>query len=216
MAISRSDLQAQIYDIISKSPTAYGLITPQKVNAAIQDSLDFISTKMMKIMGGWLTSIAYADIEAGNPYVELPPGLAIVNFVKRKNAAGDYEPLDFYENYNNPTVTTQVATTSVGFYRFSSGKLYLEQIPQTDLENGIMFDGVFYPDQLISDGSEISGDLDNRAFINYAKWRSASQLHSLSSDAAPTWAASEIEWKQASLEIIARRFREPTTIQGFR
>lgn len=214
MPISRGELQSQIYEILSKSPTAFGLLTPTKVNAMIQDSLDYISTKMMKLGGAWLTRVTFANITANSNYVDLPAGLAIINFVKRKNAAGDYVPINFDENAIGVSVQNTVTSTTLSSYRFSSGKLYLEPLPKEPLTAGLMFDGVFYPDRLVNDGSEIAGDLDNFAFINYAKWRAASQLHSLTTREPPPWSTSEMEWKQASLEIIARRFREPTTIRS--
>ena len=43
MAITRLELQTDIYEILSKEPTSFGLLTPAKVNKMIQDSLVLIS-----------------------------------------------------------------------------------------------------------------------------------------------------------------------------
>lgn len=217
MTIMRSELQGEIYEILSKSPTAYGLLTPTKVNKMIQDSLDYIATKMLKLGGGWLSRIVYADIAADDPYVTLPAGVAIVNFIKKKSSSGEvYEPIQFNENAGGVSVVSASSLPAQGtVWRFSSGRLFLEPVPTEDVEDGLLIDAVFHPDRLTSDSSEIDGDLDNYTFIHYAKWRAASQLHSLTSSEAPPWSSSELEWKQACLEIIARRFRQPTIIQGF-
>jgi hypothetical protein len=212
---TRAELQADIYEILSKSPTAYGLLTPTKVNKAIQDSLDYIAAKMMKIGGGWLGRVSYEDITADDHYVDIPAGMAILNFVKRKNGNGDYEELAFDDGSKGTTVVSTTNSLTVGTYRFSSGRLYLNQKPATAVTDGILFDGTYYPDRLTADGSEIDGDMNNMTFLHYAKWRSASQLFGLTSKETPPWTASEIEWKQAALEQIARRFREPTFIRNF-
>lgn len=217
MAVTRGELQADIYEILSKSPTAYGLLTPTKVNKMIQDSLDYIAAKMLKIGGGWLTKIVYANFTAGNPYVDLPAGLAIVNFIKILGPVdGEYTPINFNENADGVTQTTQASAANFNpFYRFSSGKLYLEPVPKESKTNGLLFDGVFFPDRLLSDGAEIDGDMDNFCFVHYAKWRAASALFSLTSKNDPPWARFELQWQQQCEAMIARRFREPTPIKRF-
>lgn len=203
--------------MLGKAPTAYGYYTPDKVNAMIQDSLDFIAHKMMKISNGWLTHLSYADITANSPYVDLPNGMAILNFVKIKPSDGSavYTPLSFNENAFGASAVESVGS-AVPYYRFSAGRLYLEPVPTVSVANGLMFDGVFYPSRLLQDGDEIDGDMNNMAFINYAKWRAASQLFSLTAGDAklPPWQASEVEWKQSVMELISRRFREPTVIRS--
>ena len=220
MAITRAELQAQIYEILGKTPTAYGLLSPNKVNAVIQDSLDYVAASMMKIGGGWLNQVAYGTTVSGSPYVDLPPGLAIINSVKRKVGNGTYyEPIKFNDGSINSTpVYDAQGEGYIPDYSFSSGKLYLSPAPTSGLTNAIRFDGIFYPEKLWSDGSSIAGDMDNSAFITYIKWRSASILFGYGNNnvqTPPPWRETEIEWKMMANDIIARRFREPTLSRAF-
>ncbi len=217
MAVTRGELQEDIYEILSKTPTAYGLLTPTKVNSMIQDSLDFISSKMMKIGGGWLTQVVYENITANTNYQPLPAGIAIVNFIKVKQTGSDiYVPIQFGEGAQASSDTSSTGTGNFRpTWRFSSSQLFLEPKPSTTVTDGLMFDAVFFPTRLSSDNSEIDGDLDNMTFVHYAKWRAASQLFAMSSKELPPWKQYELEWQQAALEQIARRFREPTPVRGF-
>lgn len=222
MTMQRSELRDEIYGLLQRDATAPGLLTPTKVNSAIQDSFDYIATKMMKINGGWLTGIAYCDIEEDDNYVTLPTGLVLINFVKIKdNSTGDYVPIEFGENADGVTLgTTQggVGSSYRPRWRFSSGALFLEPKPDADLDEGIMIDGMFYPDQLTGDSALIDGDMNNRAFIQYAKWRSAAQLfrlaNGLAGDAATPFDVDVAEWKQSVIETISRRHRMPTPIKA--
>lgn len=217
MATTRGEMTDEIFEILGRNSTAAGFLTPVKAAAALRDSLDFIASNMMKIAGGWLTKVAYGSIVADSPYVDLPAGLAIINSVKIKQSGStEYIPLSFNDG-SNATTSTESAGTDLYMprYSFSNGKLYLEPTPDASITNGIRFDATYYPDKLTSDGASISGDLDNRTFLNYAKWRTASVLFNLTTREAPPWVATELEWKKACMEIIARRFREPTFNREF-
>lgn len=224
MPITRAELQGEIYELLNKTPTAFGLLTPNKVNKVIADSLNYVAAHMLKIGGGWLQQFVYLSTVAGSPYIPLPTGLAIVNSIKCLNSDGtDYSPMTFDDMSINVTPTQTIALTDttssvVSRYCFSSGQLYVWPLPTLSTTNAIMVDGVFYPAKLISDGSHISGDMDNETFLNYIKWRSASILFSLGNNNAqtpPPWRQTEMEWKEMCIAIIARRFREPTFSRSF-
>lgn len=184
----------------------------------IADSLNYIGSKMLKLNNGWMTKIAYVNIPAGTPYIAIPQGVAIINFLKKKSADGTtYVPMQYNENSKGVSTTqAQGLTNGTPIWRFSSGMIYIEPFSNETITNGLMIDAVYYPAKLLSGTQHLDEDLQNPTFVNYAKWRSASQLHSLGSNTTPPWAASELEWKGACLEVIARRFREPTPIQNFR
>ena len=216
---TRAQIRSQIYSILQKDETAYGLLTPTKVNDAIQDSFDFLSTKAMKLGGGWLTSVVYCDITAESPYVDLPTGLAMVNFIKIKDSGADlYTPLQFNENWDGVTRLESESTSAYRpSYRFSSNRIYLEPTPASDIEDGILIDGVFFPEEA-SDSTPVSGDMNNKCFLQFVKWRAASICYSLANNGEqnPTIEKWLMEWKQACLEFIARRKRVPTTIKGIK
>lgn len=218
MTMTRLQLQTEIYEIMSKTASAAGLLTPTKVNTAIQDALDYISAKMLKINGGWLTRLVYANVTGNSPYVTIPSGLSIINFIKYKTGTdSEYVPINFNENADGASDFTSGtgATGGLPVWRFSNSMILLEPMPASTLANAVMIDGVYMPTALALDADNISGDLDNRVFTTYAKWRAASILRSLTTKDPPPWAMIEMEWKQACLEILARRSREPTPIRSF-
>lgn len=218
MATTRLILQNDIYEILQKTSTAYGLYTPAKVQAMINDSLDYIASKMMKVTNGWLVKRAYANIVADDPEVTMPTDLAIINFVKIMSETGgtEYYPLNYSDNSEGTTTTESLPVgQNSNTFHFVDGKLYLEPTPSTAITNGILFEYIAYPAALSADNSELSTDMDLRPFVNYVKWRSASMIYSLGSEGAPSWSAYENQWYQASIELISRRFRQPTVIKSF-
>jgi hypothetical protein len=64
MATTRLQMQTAIYEILQKEATAYGLLTPTKVNNTIQDSLDWIAATMLSNNSMWNQQIVYLDIPA--------------------------------------------------------------------------------------------------------------------------------------------------------
>jgi hypothetical protein len=64
MATTRLQMQTAIYEILQKEATAYGLLTPTKVNNTIQDSLDWIAATMLSNNSMWNQQIVYLDINA--------------------------------------------------------------------------------------------------------------------------------------------------------
>ena len=219
MAITRLELQTSIYEILSKEPTAYGLLTPTKVNNMIQDCMDFIASKMMKTNAAWLIQIAYANITANTATVNLPTGLTVINFVKKLSGSNSttYEPLPFFENNSGSTDTTAVSSAAGGaqFYRLVNNQIYLEPTPAETLTNGLMIEYVKFPTLLAADGTAIDGDFDNRCFTNYMKWRAASQLYALASESQPPWKQYEMEWYDICVALISKRIRMPSTIKSF-
>ena len=64
MSTTRLQMQTAIYEILQKEATAYGLLTPTKVNNTIQDSLDWIAATMLGCNSMWNQQIIYLDINA--------------------------------------------------------------------------------------------------------------------------------------------------------
>jgi len=211
---TRLTLQNQIYEILQKTSTAYGLYTPAKVQAMIDDSLAFISAKMMKLNHGWHNQRTTLNIVADNPAVALPSGCAMINFlkIKRSTDSTNYVPLPFLENYDG---TTNTESSTSDHWRFVAGAIYLEPPPDTSVTGGILCEYTAFPAALSADGTSLNAELDISCFVNYAKFRAASQLYSLGSDGNPPWSRYENEWYEVCLEMISRRFRTPTPIIPF-
>ena len=172
----------------------------------------------MKIGGGWLTQSVTADITGGSFYVPLPANIVIVNFVKMLSAASstDYVPIDFNENADGVTSTASVGNQgSMTTWCFKNGQIYLNNLPASSIANGLLIDGVFAPAAFTADGDTFSGDFDSRVFTNYVKWRAATLLRSLTTKEPAPWAVTEAEWKQAVVEYVARRYREPGFSKSF-
>lgn len=219
MAMTRLQLQTDIYNILSKSTSAAGLVTTDKVNTAIQDALDYIQAKMVKIGAEWLTQVRYVNYTANNPLVTLPTDLVVINFIKIATSADTTKYVPIENNENATGVSDTQASGIEGnlpVWRFSgAGTIRLEPMPSSSMTNGIMIDGVFLTTKLSSDSSQISGDLDNRIFTTYAKWRAASICRSLTTKEMPPWSKIEDQWELLVNAQIARRWREPGVSRPF-
>jgi len=213
MPTTRLALQAEIYGILQKEATAFGLFTPTKVNAAIQDSLDYIAAKMLRVGTAWLTKRAFANIVANTQAVALPTDLALINFIKKKVSATDYMPMTFDENATGgSTVTPGGGLAGIPSYHIVNNALFLEPIPDTSITDGILFEYVAFPAALTADADNLPSELDKAAFVQYAKWRAAKQLYTMGNQhgAPPAWMQYEQEWLMEVQTVIAKRIRMPS------
>lgn len=318
MSTTRLQLQTAIYEILQKEATAYGLLTPTKVNNTIQDSLDWIASTMIGANAMWLTKQVYLDILAFNPYISLPTDLAIINFVKKRSANDPrtFVELPFKET-NKETINLDPILTgqsNADSYLFANGMMLLQPHPLDDVKSvsafvaiqdltytalltgddgnslaviyantavagaetvsvanniitvgiqsgastaiqvrtaiiasvaasalvvctitgvganaqitqaltrliggesgGIMLNYLSYPIDLAADATPISGDLQGKPFIQYAKWRSARILYQMANDGTPPWAQNEQEWYSVCMKIIGKRAAMPVIISG--
>lgn len=213
MPTTRLALQTEIYGILQKEATAYGLFTPAKVNAAIQDALDYISSKMMRVGTAWLTKRAYANIVANTQSIALPTDLALINFVKKKVSSAEYQPITFDENATQVSSTTPAGgLAGLPTYHIVNNALFLEPIPDENITDGILFEYVAFPSALTSDSDNLPTELDKAAFVQYAKWRAAKQLYVLGNQHGntPAWVQYEQEWLMEVQTVIAKRIRMPS------
>jgi hypothetical protein len=218
MAKTLLQLQNDVYEILGKSSSTYGLLTPAKVTAMINDSMRHIMVQMLGMSASWDTKIAFLDITGGSNYVDFPVDCAVINYLKIKaSTTSDYVAITYNENYDGVTSTQ---TSSVGnyapIYHFVNGKIYLEPIPDLSLTGALMIEYVAFPTVLVSNTDTVTGDFGGLVYLDYVKWRSASMLRSITqSDASPVpWAQYEREAYNNVMTIISRRKRVASTIRG--
>lgn len=217
MATTRLSLQNSIYSILQKTPTAYGLLTPAKVNEAIQDALDFISTLMNNSSSAWLAKETKLNIVGATPSITLPTDCVLINFVKKLQFGTQYCPIEYDESANVTTDTTAQNTANyTPTWKLVDSKLYLEPTPADNLTNGILLNYLAAPVALAADNSTVNLSIDYPVFIQFAKWRAASILWSMTHDQAmqPPWAETEGVWLQMVRKAITKRVVKPAIIQG--
>lgn len=217
MATTRLDLETKIYSILQKTSSAYGLLTPAKVSDAINDALDFISTMMNTTSSAWLAKQVKINIVANDPTITLPTDCILINFVKKLHFGTQYIPINYDESAN---VTTDIAPQNTAnyspTYRLVNGEMLLEPTPADALANGILLDYIAAPAALTADNSTVSTLMDYPVFLQFAKWRAASILWSitLAQAGTPPWTETETVWAQMVRKTIAKRIVKPTIIQG--
>lgn len=217
MATTRLILQTKIYNILQKTATAYGLLSPDKVNDAIQDALDFTATLMNNSSSVWLSKQVKLNILANDPTITLPTDCVIINYVKKLQFGTQYVPLTYDESANVTTDTNAQNTANyTPTFRFVSGELFLEPTPADALANGILLDYVACPAVLSGDSSAVDISMDYPVFMQFVKWRAASILWNTLHDqaASPPWAETEGIWFKEVKRTIARRIAKPCYIQG--
>lgn len=218
MTVTLEQMQDQIYEILGKSRQTYGLLTPTKVTAMINDSMRHIMTLMLGMNASWANKVDYLDVVGDSHYVDLPADCAVVNFLKMKNATDTaYQPLKYNENYDGATsVQAQSPVSYSPIYHFVNSKIWLDPIPDANITDGIMIEYIAFPTELVSNNDPISGDFGGGVYLDYIKWRSASMLRAITqASAAPVpWAQYEAEAQRNVMTIISRRKRVATTIRG--
>ena len=218
MALTRLQMQTAIYEILQKEATAYGLLTPTKVNNTIQDSLDWIAATMLTANSMWQQKIVLLNMVANTPAVAIPTDCAIINFVKKMSATDNttYVELEYKETNKETINTTPIENgqSNTQSYMIINNALYLEPTPLNNLVGGIRLSYLAYPADLAGDATTIDGDLSGKPFLQLCKWRSALTLYQMSNEGTPPWSERYDEWYTICLKLIGKRAAMPVVIPG--
>lgn len=215
MTVSLGALKTRVLGVLSKENNFQGFYTDAQIHEAVNDSLEYIYTKMMYRGEGWLYTIDYLNTVANTRTVALPSGVAVVHAVRYLDNE-IYRPV-FYDDQSqeNQTGNTDQQTFHPFTYRLVGNNIYFDPVPSDVGNNYVQIEYTSYPARLVADNDDASAQLTN-GLINFVKWRAASICRSLVGEAPAEWQRYQNEWQAEMEQIIARRIRETQTIKRFR
>lgn len=209
-----SEVQADVLNILQKSPTYQGFYTTDKVNRAINESIAYVCARMMMEGEGWRQVIGYITTVANTPGYTLPADVSIINAVRY--LYGDvYVPLT-YEDQSTASQSASPASLggSSSTYRLVGNQLYFNPVPQMVGTNYVQIEYTSYPTALSSGADPVPQEFDKGLYY-YVVYRSAGVLVAQAGSAQPEWVQSEVQWWNVMENIISKRLRVQQVIGEF-
>lgn len=214
MAFTLAQIRTDVLNLLQKDPSYQGFYTTTKCNAIINESMAYISARMMMEGEGWMQTIGYITTTAGAATYPLPTGCSIINAV-RYLYSDIYVPL----TYDDQSFDSQVASTSslsqAPFrYRIVGTNILFNPAPLLVGTNYIQLEYTTYPTVLAADSDQLSAQFDSGLYY-YIVYRTAGALVAQTGQAVAEWQIYERQWFDIMQNIISKRNRVMQVISDF-
>lgn len=215
MATTRAQMKAAILTIINKNSGYQGFMTDDKLNDAIQDSIDYIETEMFEAGEGWNNQIININMAAGTFEADLPDDTVVINAV-RYLVNNIYVPIEYNSAEWSPQVknTSDLTNYPVTYRLIDGNKLYFNPAPSNVGTAYIQVEVTKHSTLLALDADDINTQF-SRGLLNYVKWRSCSLLLAQTGNANPEWLRYEGQWFEKMKFLVSKRNKKPTFIRDF-
>jgi len=207
-------IKSSILAILNKESNYQGFYTTTKLNAAVNDSIDWVYANMMFNGQGWNKTIGYITTLAGTASYSLPTDCAVIDVV-RYLINGTYCVIKYDDQSDDSFSVPADTTGSPGTYRLVGNSLFFNPIPTNVGANYIQLEFTKFPASLTSDVDAFDAAF-SRGLENYVKWRSCSQLVAQVGRPVPEWQEYERQWYSHMTELISQRTRQTRFMGGFR
>lgn len=212
--ITRGEIAGKILRKLHKTAGYQGFYDDDKINDAIEDCMDFISTEMFLANEGWQTKLRHFTTVANTISVPLTSDIILINAV-RYLFAGEYLPLTYKTDESRSQVqATNALTQYASRYRIIDNAIYFNPPLVEGGTDYLQVEYTSFPKRLQDNHDVIEGQF-YKPMSNFIIWRSASQLVTGVGKAQPEWRRYEDQWHEKMLSIVVKRNNSPTTIQEF-
>jgi hypothetical protein len=214
MPMSRGELKGKIYRLLMKTPQYTGPYTPETLDDAIQEAIDFVAAEMFIANEGWQTKIMTFDTVEGQIKVDLPEGFAMINEVRY--LYGDlyipmvYDDANKQAQYANSSGARQWAYA----YRIIDNALYFNPPMAQGGTANLQVEYMGYPKRLQSDTDFVESHFDF-SMQHFIKYRAASVMAASIEKFDVPWGKIEADWYQKMRDIVVKRNLQATTIIEF-
>lgn len=211
---TRGAIAYQIYQRLSKSAATPGFFTEEKVNSAIQESLDLVSTEMFLADQGFLKQLDYLDVQASQQTIPIPQHMEMIESVYYL-IGNTYIPLAYDSEFGRAQWSPQSGVTQLpASYRVVSNSLYFNPPLSVGGTNYLMVEYQRYPDILRNNAQQVPEQF-GRALIWYVVYKSMSILAASMKQLERPWAKEEAQWEQKMLDIVNKRNKMSGAIKEF-
>ena len=197
---------------MQKNPGYNGFYTDEKCALAIQESIDFVASKMAIAGGGLMKRVAYIDTNATDAMYPLPSDCSLIDVVRYKSS-DTYIPVEYADDSMTPQVASTSATQFPTKYRLIGQNIFFNPQATTVGTAYLQIEYMGYPVFLLDDDQKIDEEID-RAMCWYIKYRAASTLV-VNNGGFPRWGTLEDQWEKQVDLIIHKRIRKPRYVKEF-
>ena len=214
MAFTLAQIRAEVLNILQKDASYQGFYTTDKCNRIINESMAYISARMMMEGEGWLQTIGFITTTANTPSYTLPTGCSIINSI-RYLYSDVYLPMVYDDQAFDTQIAASSSLTQCPYrYRIVADKIYFNPIPLLVGPNYIQIEYTSYPATLAADGDSLLSQFDHGLYY-YLVYRTAGALVAQTGQAVAEWQIYEQQWFSVMQNIISKRNRVQCVIADF-
>lgn len=212
--LSRGELRGRVLRFLNKTPSLPGYYDVNKMNDAIQESLNYIAVEMFLAGEGWLQKYLFLDTVGGQTSIDLPGNVALIREVRYKISDVYYSiPYDDQEG-GFSYIGTGVQQAFGYKYRLLGRQLVFDPPLSEGGERFLQIECDYYPSVLLDDNELIDPQFD-AACCEFLKYKVASILSASIEKDFIAWAKIEAEWETKMQAIVTRRTLASTPIREF-
>ncbi len=215
MALSLAFLRLKILNILQKESNYQGFYTTDKINQAVNESMDYVAARAMQEAGnGWFEEIVYVTTTINTPSYFLPADTVLVREVRYKQ--GDmYYPLMPVEATDEAWVSGNSQVQLPWRYELVGPSIVFNPLPSSVGTNFLQMKVTKFPTSLGLDADTLNNQF-SRALEWFVIYRSASALVQSVGNPSPEWGQRESEWYNVMESMLTNRIKKPKFIKDFR
>ncbi len=212
--LSRGELRGKVLRYLNKTPDLPGFYSPEKMNDAIDEALNYIAVEMFLAGEGWFTKYLFFDTQSGQTSVDIPGNVALIREV-RYSVAEVYCSIPYDDQEGGFSYIGTGVQQAFGYkYRLLGRQIVFDPPLSEGGSRFLQVEAVYYPTQLLDDNELIDPQFD-AACCEFLKYKVCSILAgSIEKEVIP-WAAQEAGWEQKMLDVTNRRILASTPIREF-
>jgi hypothetical protein len=215
VAISLATLRIKILNILQKETNYQGFYTVDKINQAVNESMDYVAARAMHEAGnGWFEAIVYVTTTTNTPNYTIPADTALIREVRYKQG-NDYFPLSPIEAVDEIWAANSSQVQLPWRYELIGNEIIFNPIPSAVGVNFLQFKVMKFPTALTLDADLLNGQF-SRALEWFIIYRAASALVQAVGNASPEWYQREVEWYKVMESMLTNRIKKPKFIRDFR
>lgn len=214
MATTRGELKGRILRFLNKTGKHPGFYTPEKIDDAIEEAMDFVAVHMFQADEGWAKKVMFLDTEANQVSIDLPISAAMISEVRYRFGT-EYIPL-IYDTAQQQTQYAGDSGVTQWCYRYMivDNAIYFNPIMAEGGEKYLMLTYQAYPKRVVSDADYIETQFEN-CFTHYIKYKACSILAGSIEKFARPWAQEEAQWEKKMIELVQQRNQQSQPIIEF-
>lgn len=212
--ISRGEVKFHLLGLLNKSSVNKGFYSDDKMNLAIKESMDFITTESFLADDGWANKIRTFTVPDGELFQVLPGDMNLINAV-RFLQGDSYEWSNYDPMYEKSQTSPSGSTTEYSHsHRFVDNAIYFNPPLRGGETNNLQIEFTCFPPKLKSDSQSLPQNF-NEAFTWFLIFRSAVLLSELAGQTVTKWESKEGQWYKKMMDIMHKRSNTRHTMREF-
>jgi len=212
--ISKGELKGKVWRFLNKSAQNYGFYTPQKLDDAITEALNYIAVEMFSAGEGWMQKYLFLDTVGGQTSVDIPGNVAMIREVRYK-ISGVYYSLPYDDQESGFSYIGTGVQQAFGYrYRILGRQIIFDPPVSEGGERYLQIESDYYPTILVDDNELVDPQFD-AACCEFLKYKVASILAASIEKDAIYWQDLEAKWEEKMKFVLNRRTLSSTPIREF-